>query len=339
MSSVLSKRGFLAAIVVALFLFNISFAHAASGVPTVFSYQGRLTDSGGNLLGSVSGTTYYFKFSIWNLSTGGTSGANRLWPSSDPSSVPIVVRQGVFNKDIDTSSFNFNTSSDIYLQVEVSSDSVNNFETLDPRQRISAAPFAQVSGAVSGTGQSSFGTVNPFGTSLVSIQSTSTQSTGLTIRGFAGQLSNLFQIQDSNSANLFVVDNSGKVGVGATAPSRKLEVLDTTSAAQLRVSQASSAYGELEANSSGDLLISSSNDVTSRGAGYGGNVRMQDENLWVCANGFCNATIAPSGKGNIVVKTGVIFDNKFRLEQTGVSTTIMYDTTNNPIFEFDESDN
>ena len=46
---------------------NLNFALvaiAASGTPTIISYQGRLADGDGDLLGG-SGATYYFKFSIY----------------------------------------------------------------------------------------------------------------------------------------------------------------------------------------------------------------------------------------------------------------------------------
>jgi len=313
-----------------IFIFSYTAAEAV-GVPTIFSYQGRLTNASGNLLGSSSGTTYYFKFSIWNVSTGGVAGTNRLWPSSDPSSQAISVRQGVFNVDIDTTTYNFNTDDEIYLQVEVSADNVT-FETLDPRQRISAAPFAQVAGAVSGTGPSSFGTTAPFGTSVVSVQATSTQSTGLSIRGVLNQLANLFQIQDSTGANLFMVDASGRVGVGTSTATRKFNILDADSAPQLRVSQSTSAYGELRADSAGDVRISSA----------GGNIRQNNENLWVCSGDGCamDAT-PPADKGNVIVETGVIFDNnfKFKLKENpgATTTTIMLDSLGNEILEFDES--
>ena len=336
------KKVFFATILLVLLASSVS-AYAA-GIPSILSYQGRLTDSGGNLLGSSAGTTYYFKFSIWDNPTSDPITGNRLWPSTGPSTVTTTVRQGVFNVDIgDTTNgsnalnYNFNTSKDIYLQIEVSTTLTGTFEVLSPRQRISSAPFAQISGAVSGIGQSSFGTTTPFGTSVVSIQSTSTQSTSLSIGGVLGQLANLFQIQDSTGANLFTVDNNGKVGVGTGVPARKLNVVDTTnSVPQLRLSQTSSAYGEFEVNSAGDLMLSSSADTASRNAGYGGNIRMQDENLWVCSGGACNAAAAPAGEGNIIVQNGVVFNNKFVLKYLDASTTIMYDTTNNPIFEFDE---
>jgi hypothetical protein len=79
-----------------------SSARAVAGVPTVISYQGRLTDVNGILLGSPSGTTYYFKFSIWDSPTVGAG--TKLWPSSSPGTVSLPVTDGVFNVNIgDTS--------------------------------------------------------------------------------------------------------------------------------------------------------------------------------------------------------------------------------------------
>ena len=328
MGSFFSKR--ILFISVLLFSFSICIITYASGVPSILSYQGRLTNSSGDLLGGA-GTTYYFKFSIWTTSTINTG--TKLWPTTDPTSFGASVRQGVFNVNIgdtangypDTLNYNFNTNSDIYLQVEVSSSGgAGTFETLSPRQRISSAVFAQLAGAVSGTGPSSFGTTTPFGTSVVSIEATSTQSVGLSIRGIVSQLANLFQVQDSTGTNLFVVDKSGNVGVGVS-PNRKLDVLDVNSVPQLRLSQTSSVYGEVYVDSAGDVQISST----------GGNIRQNNENFWVCSGGSCGVS-DPVDKGNAIVETAVIFGNKFKLKQTDASTTIMYDTTNNPIFEFDE---
>lgn len=205
-----------------MFFIGISRAEAA-GTPLIMSYQGRLTDDDGNLLGSSSGTTYYFRFSIWNVSTGGTAGANRLWPASDPTAVSLTVRSGVFTANIgdtsagypDTLDYDFSTDEDIYLQVEVSSDNVT-FQTLTPRQRISSAPFARVSGAVSGTSASSFGTTTPIGSSVVTVEATTTTSTALTLRGILSQVADLFRIQSSTGANLFSINSLGGVFASST---------------------------------------------------------------------------------------------------------------------------
>jgi hypothetical protein len=127
-------------------------AIAAPGTPNIISYQGRLTDASGNLLGG-SGTTYYFKFSIWDNETVGNG--TRLWPSAAPTSLSKTVRQGVFNVNIgdtaagypDTLDHDFSANDSVFLQIEVSSNN-STFETLGPRQRITAAAFAKTAGSV-----------------------------------------------------------------------------------------------------------------------------------------------------------------------------------------------
>ena len=320
----------------------INIAQAAKGVPLIMSYQGRLMDAGGNLLGSSSGTTYYFKFSIWDVATGGTAPPNRLWPTGAPGTATSSVRQGVFNVNIgdvasgypDVLDYNFNTNKDIYLQVEVSSTLGGTYEALSPRQRISSAPFAQVSGAVSGIGQSSFGTTTPDSNAVVTIEATSTSAIPMMIRAFAGQLANLFQIQNSTGTSLFVVDNSGNVGVGTSIPSRKFNVWDVNSVPQLRFSQSSSTYGELYADLAGDITIKSS----------GGNVRNQDENLWVCS-GACDVTGKPSGTGNtgnIILENALFFNNNFKFAQTGAAEVTMFASSTSsiaPVLIFDDLNN
>lgn len=185
----------------------------ATGTPSIFSYQGRLADSSGDLLGG-SGTTYYFKFSIWDNTTVGSG--SRLWPSSAPSATTATVREGVFNVNIgdtdngypDALDLNFNTNSDIYLQVEVSSDNVT-FETLSLRQRIASAVFSQLAGAVSGTGQSSFGTTTPFSSAVVTVEATSTSAIPLVVRGFVSQVADLFRIISSAGISLFTFTAGG----------------------------------------------------------------------------------------------------------------------------------
>jgi hypothetical protein len=185
----------------------------AAGAPSIFSYQGRLADSNGDLLGG-SGTTYYFKFSIWDNATVGSG--SRLWPSSAPSATSATVREGVFNVNIgdtdngypDALNLDFNTDSDIYLQVEVSSDNIT-FEILSPRQRIASAVFSQLSGAVSGTGQSSFGTTTPFSGAVVTVEATSTSAIPLVIRSLASQVADLFRIISSTGSKLFTFTAGG----------------------------------------------------------------------------------------------------------------------------------
>ncbi len=203
----------------------------AQGVPSHLSYTGKLTDTGGNPLGG-GGTTYYFKFSLYDSATPGSG--NKVWPSSSPTAIPLTVSQGSFSVLIgdttngypDTLDYDFNTNNPVYLQIEVSTDN-NTFETLAPRSQLSSTAFSQIASRVSGTGDSSFGTLAGFANTLVSMLSTSVNKAVLTLKGAVGQVANLFNIKDSNDTTLFTVTASGNVGVGTNSPSGKLSVVGT----------------------------------------------------------------------------------------------------------------
>ncbi len=321
-----------------LFLFSNSYSYAISGTPTIISYQGRLANSNGDLLGS-SGTTYYFAFSIWDAASNGT----QLWPSGNPATTTATVRQGVFNKDIDISDYNFNTNKDIYLEVKVSSSNIV-FQTLSPRQRISSSVFSQLASAVSGIGQSSFGTTTPVSNSIVTIEATSTSAIPVLIRAFAGQIASLLRIEDSSLSHLFSINSSGGIFAsstlnvsGATTLYSALKVshINSNLVPQLKLSQSGSEYGEFLVDSAGDLQLSLP-------AVTGGNFRMSDENLWVCSSGLgCGVDALDEGdKGNIIAETSVIFGNKFKfklkINAGATTTTIMYDSLGNEVLEFDE---
>ncbi|MDO8521304.1 MAG: hypothetical protein Q7S52_04265, partial [bacterium] len=186
----------------------------AAGAPSIVSYQGRLADASGNLLGGT-GTTFYFKFSIWDNGTVGAG--SRLWPRAESATTTAVVRDGVFNVNIgDTANgypealdYDFSTNANIFLQVEVSSDNISS-QTVSPRLRIASNAFAQLAGAVSGSSTpSSFGTTTPITNSVVTIEATSSQSIPLSIRARATQTANLFQIQNELGSALFLVNGSG----------------------------------------------------------------------------------------------------------------------------------
>jgi hypothetical protein len=156
---------FLAGLVFSVPLFSIvmpSVAVAATGAPKILNHQGRLLDSSGNLLGGVSGTNYCLRFSFYDDATPGIPD-NRLWPSATPEKMTVLVKNGVFNVGIgdvaaggDTLDFNFNSTDEVYLNIEVAESSggscagITAFENLSPRQRIASAANALNSNTVGG---------------------------------------------------------------------------------------------------------------------------------------------------------------------------------------------
>ena len=97
--------------------------------------------------------------------------------------------------------------------------------------------------------------------------------------------------------------------------------------AQLRLRQSASVIAGLYVDSAGDLTISAT----------GENVRLKDENLWVCESD-CNTSGKPSAgdKGNIILETALFFDNNFKIGQSGAADITMYDTTGTAVLIFDE---
>jgi len=180
---------------VLFFSINISLAQAETGVPSILSYQGRLTDSGGNLLGGA-GTPYFFKFSFWDSATVGSG--SQVWPIVSPSPVSLTVKQGVFNVNIgdtensypDILNYNFGSNKNIYLQVEVSANN-SSFETLSPRQRITSAPFAEVAASLA----------PDYLTSIFSNYFTKTESNNL--YDFLGAASTTASTTIANHENIF----------------------------------------------------------------------------------------------------------------------------------------
>ncbi|MBI5644990.1 hypothetical protein HY970_02720, partial [Candidatus Kaiserbacteria bacterium] len=158
-----------------------------------------------------------FKFSLWDGATVGSG--SRVWPSSSPGAATASVRQGVFTVNIgdtangypDALSYNF-TTNPVYLQVEVST-SGSSYETLSPRQLVSSSAFSQISGAVSGTGQSTVGTTTPTANGVLTVEATSSTAIPLLIRGAVSQAANLFDVRSAANTSLFSIDNNGAASI------------------------------------------------------------------------------------------------------------------------------
>ena len=149
-------------LLVVIFVFSVVFsgAFAQTGAPAIISHQGRLLDSAGELLGGASGTDYCFKFSFYDDATVGGPDTE-IWPGG-PSTMTAEVVNGVFNVGIgdvsaggDVLDFDFNSTDEVYLNVEVGEQVLGScvgatFENLSPRQRINSAGYAINSNTVGG---------------------------------------------------------------------------------------------------------------------------------------------------------------------------------------------
>lgn len=390
---------FFVAIFIAVFVFyNIQIVNVTNaGVPKILSFQGRLTNASGNLLGS-SGTNYYFKFGIFNAVSGGT----QLWPSTTIASSATItsrVTQGVFNALLGDTTAGFEAisldfdSSDYYLEIRVS-ELGSTFETLTPRQRIVASGFAVNADTVHGgrfinaTGVGQFGglatlSYSRFGTAITDHSLTSASDVlisgilevdghmffdgGASVSGsfeltsalsklginagavtdtmlevggtasISGTLTLAGILTGSNTgSNSFAgslditkglrFSNLTQTGTTLNQLAGKLNVLQATANPQLRVGQSNSVYSEFYIDGAGDVVISAT----------GGNIRHNEENLWVCSGGGCDPTAAPIDTGNIIVEKSVIFDNKFKFKQIDTSTVRMYDSIGSATLQFDE---
>jgi hypothetical protein len=133
-------------------IFSPDSSQATAGVPKLISYQGRLTDTSGNPLGGV-GTYYCFRYSIYDAVTSG----NKVWPAGTPTTATTTVRDGVFSDQVgrldSLTGLDFFATSTLYLNVEANTATTTcsgSWETLSPRQQITAAGFALTSDDVYG---------------------------------------------------------------------------------------------------------------------------------------------------------------------------------------------
>ncbi len=113
---------------------------AASEVTSCINYQGRLTDSAGELLSG----TYTMTFGLYDVSTGGTALAT--------DSHDVDVTDGLFNTGIDFGTSDFDGKA-LWLGIKVGADS-----EMSPRQELRPVPYALslrpgavINGSVSGS--------------------------------------------------------------------------------------------------------------------------------------------------------------------------------------------
>ncbi|MBI2048069.1 MAG: hypothetical protein HYT27_02925, partial [Parcubacteria group bacterium] len=103
----------------------------------------------------------------------------------------------------------------------------------------------------------------------------------------------------------------GSVGIGTTSPSKRLSVSDEVSDAQVAIAYDATRYAHLQVDSAGDLIIDA----------QGGDIRFNDENLFVCASGSC-PTGTPSAQGSIIAETEIGIGTSSPVAQLGVANNI-----------------
>lgn len=124
----MTKKSILQNIFIGL-IFVCAAASATFAQTTVFTYQGKLTDSG------TPQTSYQMEFKLFG-SPGGTDqiGSTITNPS-------VSVTQGVFTVNLDFGAAAF-PGADRYLQISVRRSSAESFVTLNPRQQITSSPYS-----------------------------------------------------------------------------------------------------------------------------------------------------------------------------------------------------
>ncbi|MEP6902890.1 MAG: tail fiber domain-containing protein, partial [Actinomycetota bacterium] len=104
-------------------------AQSISAQTTIFTYQGKLTDTG------TPQSIYQMRFELYNAVTGGTQiGATVTNPS-------VTVTQGVFTVSLDFGAAAFD-GTNRFLEIAVRRNAGDPFITLIPRQQISSSPYA-----------------------------------------------------------------------------------------------------------------------------------------------------------------------------------------------------
>ena len=128
----------------AAFLFDKAEA-AAANPPSIITYQGKLLISG-----SSATTTQSIIFVVYNAVSGGTALYSAGGTTSSPTAISVTPSAGLFSVNLGDTGTNaldpsiFQSNADLYLEVRVGA------ETLSPRKRISASPFAFNSKYLSG---------------------------------------------------------------------------------------------------------------------------------------------------------------------------------------------
>ncbi len=129
----------------------------------------------------------------------------------------------------------------------------------------------------------------------------------------------------SGDTTPFVIDGTGKVGIGTAAPARALDIVEAASSPQLRLSKDLTNYSEMTVDSVGDLEMHAT----------GNDIRALTDNLWVCDGGACPA-LTLSGQGNIFVENVLKFGNGVYMKNDTSTELGVYDANDQAMLIFDQ---
>jgi hypothetical protein len=99
------------------------------GQTGAFTYQGRLTDN------APQGGNYWLRFELYDAAEGGT-------PIDALADLPVTVVNGVFTVELNFTASNAFDGGERFLQISVRRSAAENYVTLNPRQRLTSAPYA-----------------------------------------------------------------------------------------------------------------------------------------------------------------------------------------------------
>lgn len=197
--------------------------HAATTVPTKMNFQGRLTNSSGNILSDGS---YNMTFRLYTASSGGSA----VWTEAHDTTNRVTVTNGLFSVQLGSVvplSASLFASGSLYLEVELPSPATATCSTagcasytegpMTPRNQVATSAYAYNSETLDGLDSAAFAQLtnsNTF-TSDNLVKTTSVSA---------------LQVQNASAAPLFVVDTSNSrvyIGNPSGDTTGALLVLDT----------------------------------------------------------------------------------------------------------------
>jgi hypothetical protein len=241
---------------------------AARAQTTAFNYQGKLTDAGNPANGS-----YQMQFRLFDAISGGSQIGATI------SDVAVTASQGVFAVKLDFGANALN-GANRWLEIAVRHNSGESYTTLAPREQIASSPYsvrtlsaqqadlALDANRLGGVLASEYVTTSSVGNSFIKNATSPQQTAGFNING-----------------NGLV---GGNLGVGATSPTARLEIFNTTGEGFALTN----GTARLRANFTGNTTFFGTSTNTSFG---------------LHANGGINGGLFLENTGNIGI--GTIFPN------------------------------